>query len=258
MTGKLTIAIAIFCLCLAGCSSQKTVTPRSPADRLEHANELKDEQKYVKAVTEYEQVLSEFPAQEIAEAARYNLAEARMGLGDFELARRDLEDFIDSYPKSDLVDNAMFLIARSYVEEAPRPERDQTATVNALDELYLLLREYPDTDILDEANAMIAACRSTLAEKDYLSGRLYLRIKSYKAAHIYFDLVVEEYGDTPWASRALMGKAKTYSKQKDFSAARETLERVIEEYPDTPESEEAAASLRRMVRAPVEEGSSTD
>jgi outer membrane protein assembly factor BamD len=229
------------------------VTPQSPADRLEHADKLKDKQKYLKAVTEYEQVLSEFPAQEIAESARYSLAQCRMGLGDFEMARRDLEDFIDSYPKSDLVDNAMFLIALSYVEEAPRAERDQTATVKALDELHLLLREYPDTDILDEVNGQIAECRSTLAEKDYLSGRLYLRIKSYRAAHIYFDLVLEEFGDTPWAPRALLGKAQTYAKQKDFAGVRETLERVVEDYPDTPESEEASVSLRHMPKAPEEE-----
>jgi len=258
MTRKLTIAIALVCLCLVACSGQKTATPQSPADRLEHAGKLKDQQKYLKAVTEYEQVLSEFPAQEIAEAARYNLAECRIGLGEFELARRDLEDFIDSYPKSDLVDNAMFLIARSYVEEAPRAERDQTATAKALDELHLLLREYPDTDILDEVNAQIAECRSLLAEKDYLSGKLYLRIKSYRAAHIYFDLVVDEFGDTPWAPRALLGKARTYTKQKDFAAVRETLERVVEEYPDTPESKEAATSLRHMAQAPVEEESSAE
>jgi outer membrane protein assembly factor BamD len=258
MTERLTIAIALVCLCMAGCSGQKAVTPRSPADRLEHAGELQEKQKYVKAVAEYELLLSEFPAQEIAEAARYNLAECRIGLGDYELARRDLEDFIDSYPKSDLVDNAMFLIARSYVMEAPRAERDQTVTVKALDELYLLLREYPDTDILDEVNAQIAECRSKLAEKDYLSGSLYMRIKSYRAAHIYFDLVLEEYGDTPWARRALLGKARTYTKQKDFGAARETLERVVEEYPDTPESEEAAKSLRRMAGAPVEAGGSEE
>ncbi|MGD8628951.1 MAG: outer membrane protein assembly factor BamD [bacterium] len=258
MTERLTIVIALVCLCLAGCSGQKSVVPKSPADRLEHANQLKAKEKYVNAVTEYEQVLSEFPAQEIAEAARYHLAECRIGLGDFELARRDLEDFIDSYPKSDLVDNALFLIARSYVEEAPRVERDQTATVKALDELYLLQREYPDTDILDEVNALIAECRSKLAEKEYLSGRLYLRIKSYRAAHIYFDLVVEEYGDTPWAPRALLGKAQTYSKQKDFSGVRETLERVVEEYPGTPESEEAEISLRSMADASPNEESSAE
>jgi outer membrane protein assembly factor BamD len=258
MTGRLTLAIALVCLCLAACSGRKAVTPRSPADRLEHANELKDQQKYVNAVTEYEQVLSEFPAQEIAEAARYNLAECRIRLGEFELARRDLEDFIDSYPKSDLVDNAMFLIAQSYVEEAPRAERDQTATFRALDELYLLLREYPETEILDEVNAQIAECRSKLAEKDYLSGRLYLRTKSYKAAHIYFDLVLDEYGDTAWAPRALLGKARTYARQKDFSAARETLERLVDQYPGTPESEEAAASLRRTAGGSLEEASSAE
>jgi len=258
MNGRLIITIAFTCLCLGACSRQKAVAPMSPADRLEHANELKDEEKYLKAVAEYEQVLSEFPAQDIAEAARYNLAQCRMGLEDFELARRDLEDFIDSYPKSDLADNAMFLIALSHIEEAPMAERDQTSTIEALDELHLLLREHPDTDILEEVNGQIAACRSKLAEKEYLSGRLYLRMKSYKAAHIYYDLVVEEFGDTPWAPRALLGKAQAYAKQKDPEAARDTLERVVEDYPGTPESKEAAISLRSIAKAPGEEESSAE
>ncbi len=253
MVRRLTTAITLACLALAACSGQKTTANRSPSERLEYADELKDREEYLKAVTEYEQVLAEFPEQEIAESARYGLAESRIGLGEFDLARRDLEDFIDSYPKSDLVDNAMYLVALSYVREAPRAERDQTATVAALDELYLLLREYPDTDMLDEVNAQIAECRSKLAEKDYLSGRLYLRMKYYGAAHIYFDLVLEEYGDTPWAPRALLDKARAYSKQKDFDAARETLERVVEEYPGTLEADKAAISLRHMAKAPGEE-----
>lgn len=258
MLRTLITATALACLCLAACSGQKAAAPKNPSERLEYADSLRDREEYLKAVSEYEKVLSEFPAPEIAEAARYGLAEARIGLGDFDLARRDLEDFIDSYPRSDLVDNAMYLIAVSHVKQAPRAERDQTATVAALDELNLLLREYPETDILDEASALLAECESKLAEKEYLSGRLYLRMKSYRAAHIYFDLVLEEYGDTPWAPRALLGKAQAFAKQKDFSAVRSTLERVVEEYPDTPESREAAISLSQLANAPGVEGGSAE
>jgi outer membrane protein assembly factor BamD len=247
------LLIFFVCLGLGACSRQQSATPKQPEDRLALADDLKARGDYIKAIAQYEQLLSEFPAQEVAERARFNLATARMGIEQYDLARSDFEDFIDSYPRSDLVDDAMYMIALSYVEEAPRPERDQTKTVKALDELNLLLREYPDTELKGEVEARIDECRSRLAEKDYLSGALYLRLGSYKAAHVYFDSVVAEYGDTPWAAHALVGKAKVCIKQKKFDEAREILEQVIEAFPETPMSREAAQRLKGLVYAPETE-----
>ena len=248
----LTLLVCLVCVGLVACSGQKTTGPMNPEDRLALANQLKADRDFTKAITQYETLLSEFPAQEIAEQARFNLAVSRLEIRMYDLARNDFESFIDSYPRSDLVDDAMYHIARSYMAEAPRPERDQINTVKALDELNLLLREFPDTDLREAVEAAILECRSKLAEKDYLSGKLYLRMGSYRAAQVYFDLVIEEYGDTIWAAHALLGKAKAHVKRKQYNEAREIFERVKAEYPDTRMGQEATWGLRGLPDVPQE------
>ena len=240
----------LFIACLVGlgmasCSGTKTMN-LYPEDRLALADSLRSQGHCSKAVVQYEQLLSEFPAQRIAERAEFNLARCHMDMGDYELAILGFENFVDSYARSDLVDNALYMIALSYIEQAPRPERDQSETSKALSELGLLLREYPDTDVKEEAEQAMAGCRAKLAEKEYLSGDLYLKLRYWRAARIYFDSVLEEYPDTPWAARAMLGKAVAFAGEKKVDRARETLERVLLDYPDSDVGREAARRLKEL------------
>jgi outer membrane protein assembly factor BamD len=247
MIRRLLLLLAFLtCLIAGACSRQRDLATMDAEDRMVVADDLKNEGRCLKAIAQYEQLLSEFPTQEIAERARFSLAECRVKIGEYDLARNDLEDFIDSYPRSDLVDNAMLLIAQSYMEEAPRPERDQNKTVSALDELYLLLREFPDSDVREEAEEKLALCRSKLAEKDYLSGFVYFRMGSHRAAHIYFDSVVEDFGETEWAARSLLVKGRMYSRVGMIDEAREAYRRVVDEHPDTRMSRDAAHRLKGL------------
>jgi outer membrane protein assembly factor BamD len=140
----------------------------------------------------------------------------------------------------------MYYIAMAYIEQAPRPERDQTKTARALSELDLLLREYPDTDLREEADKARALCRSRLAEKEYLNGSLYLGLRHYESARIYFDSVLAEYGDTDWAGPALLGKGISLVREKRLAEARQAFERVVREYPSSRESAEAARRLQEL------------
>lgn len=199
-----------------------------------------------KAILEYEQLLSEFPSQEIAEQAEFSLAHCRMMMGEYDLAIQGFEGFIDSYPRSELVDNAIYLIAMSYVEQSPRPQRDQTKTAKALDELYLLLREYPESDVRSEAEEQIAGCRSRLAEKDYRSGRLYLKLRYNEAARVYFDSVISEYADTSWYVWAVLGKGLAFEQDKRFEEAAEIYRSVIRDHPATEAATEATGRLEEI------------
>jgi outer membrane assembly lipoprotein YfiO len=218
----------------------------APEDRLALAERLRSENKCVKAIEHYQKLLSEFPTPQVAEQARFNLAVCHLDLEHYDLARTEFEDFMDSYPKSDRVDNALYMIGLSYLLAAPRPERDQTQTVKALDELTLLLREYPETDVREEAEEALADCRSRLAEKEYLAGSLYLKMKNYVAARLYFDSVIENYGDTPWAALAMLSKGRSYARQKRFQDARAAFEQVIDGFPGSDAGAEAARELKEL------------
>jgi outer membrane protein assembly factor BamD len=140
----------------------------------------------------------------------------------------------------------MYYIAAAYMEQAPRPERDQTKTARALSELNLLLREYPDTDFRDEADEARALCRSRLAQKEYLNGSLYLGLRHYESARIYFDSILADYADTDWAGPALLGKGISFAGEKRVAEARRAFEQVVREYPSSGASAEAARRLEEL------------
>ena len=246
MTVRTLLVLALLCLGLSSCSRQTVKDRMAPEDRLAIADGLRSEDKCVKAIEQYERLLSEFPTPQVAEQARFNLAVCRLDLEQYDLARTEFEDFIDSYPRSKRADNALYMIGLSYLRAAPRPERDQSETIKAQNELTLLLREYPDTDVKEEAEEALSECRSRLAEKDYLAGKLYLKMKNYTAARLYFDSVIETYGDTPWAPRALLSKGRSYKAQRRFQDARAAFEQVMDDFAGSDASSEAAAELREL------------
>ena len=128
------------------CSRQTVKGEMDPEDRLTLADRLRSEDKCIQAIEQYERVLSEFPTPQVAELARFNLATCRLDLEQHDVARREFEVFVDTYPKSERVDDALYMIGLSYLRSAPRAERDQTQVEKALDELLLCLPK-------DEADA---------------------------------------------------------------------------------------------------------
>ncbi len=240
------VLIVVSLLLSLGACARQVREAMYPEDRLALAERLRSEGKCLKAIPEYEKLLSEFPAQQIAEKAQFNLAQCHKDLKEYDLAVSGFEDFIDTYPTSPLVDDAMYMIAMCYLEQSPIAERDQTMTRKALDELNLILREYPDTDLKDKVEKAIAKCRSKLAKKEYLNGRLYLGLGYYKSAIIYFDSVLHDYPDTPWVGPALLGKGMALAAQGKTDEARAVFEEIIDRFPSTRIAEDASRHLHQL------------
>jgi outer membrane protein assembly factor BamD len=217
-----------------------------PEDRLTLAQDLSSKGKCGQAIRHYEKLLAEFPRPQIAEAAKFNLARCRMEVGEYEVAVTEFNDFMNAYPKSDLIDNAMYMIAVCDLRAAPRSERDQAKTVEALDELNLLLRKYPETDVKSDVERTLGEARSRLAEKEYLSGNLYLRLGDYRSARIYFDFVISNYGDTEFCAAALVGKGAALEHEAKPDEARQAYERVIKDFPSSTWSTKAAQRLTEL------------
>jgi outer membrane protein assembly factor BamD len=246
MIQRIALASALLCSCLVACSGSAPGVEVAPEDGAARADGLAAEGKCREAIIQYEELLSQFPPPDVAERARFNRSKCRVELKDYDLAITEFEDFIDSYPKSDLVDDAMYMIAVCYLAQSPRAERDQQNTVKAVGELDFLLREYPDSNVREEVEALRREARAKLAEKEYLNGKLYLRLEYFRAARIYFDAVINEYGDTEWAAWSMLGKAQTYDREGNLKKAIEIYEKVIAHYPDTEPSGRAGMRLDQI------------
>ncbi|MGD9140777.1 MAG: outer membrane protein assembly factor BamD [bacterium] len=233
MIQRIVLISALLSLCLACCSGSRSRVEVEPTDRLAQADGLAERGDCRKAILKYEELLAEFPPPEIAERARFNRTRCRVELEDYDLAINEFEDYIDSYPQGDLVDDAMYMIGIAYLRQSPRAERDQTYTEKAASELEFMLREYPESNVRQEAEAALAEARAKLARKEYLNGKLYLNMEYFRAARICFDLVINEYSDTEWAAWSLLGKAQTYDREGNTGKALELYNKVLDDYPDT-------------------------
>jgi outer membrane protein assembly factor BamD (BamD/ComL family) len=60
----------------------------------------------------------------------------------------------------------------------------------------------PDSQLSASAKAEINKLRLKEAENNFLVGEYYSKNKRFKSAKIYWQVVVDQYGDTPWGAKA--------------------------------------------------------
>ena len=65
-----------------------------------------------------------------------------------------MEQFVESYPKSERVDEIAFLAAKSYYYLSPKYSKDQTETIEALEKLQEFINRYPNSEYFDQANVL--------------------------------------------------------------------------------------------------------
>lgn len=116
---------------------QLPVPEGTDRDNYQAAFELLKQERYAAAATAFEQFLVSFPESQLADNAQYWLAEARYASDKFELALRDFSAVIDRFPRSRKVPDALLKIGYcNYNLERWDEARSALARVQA---------EYPET-----------------------------------------------------------------------------------------------------------------
>jgi len=91
--------------------------------------------------------------------------------------------------------------------------------------MQLFIGRYPGTTQAEEAAGLIDEMRDKLARKEYESGQMYLRIRQYEAAAIYFGMVLDMYPETTWAEASLALQIEAYVLFADNSVPERQAER---------------------------------
>lgn len=205
-------------LMLAACSNKELI---QRGDSLEVAYEkaynLYEKEEYRKAAEAFETVIQIGRGTDYGREAQYYLAESYFKDERYLLAAAEYERHATLYPRSELRQEVDFKEALSYYNLSPRYKLDQQYTRSAIDRFRLFNSRYPNSDRVEEAQEYITELRSKLARKLYSSAQLYMRTDSYEAAIVYYDLVVEDYPESPWAERALVDKINAYVVYADNS-----------------------------------------
>jgi outer membrane protein assembly factor BamD len=238
-------ALVILTALAASCGGPYTPKRVNVAsDKLAFADQLFAKGSYGHAAIEYKDFLATFAGDERSDYAQFRLAESYRLDKEYALAQVEYQILMNDYGYSEYVDDASFLVGLCAFRQAPRAERDQTKTYEALDRLNRFLQTFPTSPRVSEARAALRQVHERLGKKDFLSAKLYFSRKRYDAALIYLAKIIDLDPDTVWAKRSLYYRARIEEGRSDLAAAAADYRTALSTSAAFPERGDAARRLK--------------
>jgi outer membrane protein assembly factor BamD (BamD/ComL family) len=138
----------------------------------------------------------------LAPAAQYKLGLVLKSILRYYEAEDAFSKVISNYPSSDWAEAAKFQIAACRSAVSRSPDYDQWATADAKQKFEEFVREHPDAVLSHDAEKNIAELNEKEAEANFNIARFYEKQKSYGAAKIYYEDIINNYSNSPWAAKA--------------------------------------------------------
>jgi len=199
--------ILLFACVLTSCSEfQKALKSEDIKVKYDVAEKLYEKGKYAKSIRLFEQIAPSYRGKPQAEKLFYMYAQALYKTKQYYTAGYQFESFTAGYPRSEKIEEASLLGAKSYYYLSPRYSLDQVDTYKALDKLQQFIDRFPNSQLMPEANQLVKELNEKLETKAFEIA------KQYHATAEYFG---------------------------DYNAALKTLDNFLIDFPGTPLKEDA-------------------
>ena len=244
-------------LLLWSCNSyQKLLNSKETAPKLKAAQNYYDNGEYRRANRLYEQIIPSYRGKPQSQRLIYFFANSHYQLGNYYLAAYQFESFVKSFPKSEKLDEANFMIAKCYYMLSPIYSLDQENTEEAMEKLQIFIDNYPKSNYLSEANSYIRELQVKLEKKDFEISKQYYTIRDYKAAISSLDNFISSFPGTPFRENALYYKFLSQfeiatnsipnKKLERLEGAIETHKSILRYYPETLFMEDISEKLEQI------------
>ena len=151
----------------------------------------------------FKAVIKNAPYGDLAAPAQYKIGLYLLEKRLYQEARDEFEKVINDYPDNEWAKAAKYQIAMTDAERSTGAEYDQKVTQAAIEEFNDFVETYPEAELSQEAKEQIRDLREKEAANSYQVAQFYEKQKNYKAAKIYYQAVVDDFGNSSWSSKAL-------------------------------------------------------
>ncbi|MCX7930864.1 MAG: outer membrane protein assembly factor BamD [Chlorobi bacterium] len=210
------IVIAVFAV---GCGSAFDATGRSPREIFDHAVAAFNDGDLYEAQRLFDIVRLQYPASEFAPEAQFYLAEISFRRQEYVVASFNYSMVRRQYPTHRRAKEALYKAAICYVQLAPPYDRDQDYTRKAIVALQDFIREYPQDSLANNAKNEIRRLRNHLAHREFSIAEQYRVLQSPQSALIYYESVIEDYGDSDFVEAAFVGKIEVLIELERYDEA---------------------------------------
>ena len=238
---RLRVLALIAALFLGGCSSAPPYQGLTADELYAIARTAFEAEDHNEAQRSLDAFLISFPSDARAAEVRMTLAESYFIDEEYVTALSEYQRFIDRFPSHASVSDAALGMCRSSAALSPPIQRDQAYTAEAQQVCSNVAIDYPGTPAAAEASRTAAEMRLKLAQKLHQIADYYFRRDFNDSAIIYWQMVEEQYADTEWAPRALLGIMNAYEEIGYEDLVAETRKKILDSYPASEEARGLAA-----------------
>ncbi len=213
---------------LTNCGGSTSISNLGPDQLFKNGMEAFEKGKYLRAIESFQTVIYNFPGESNIDSAQYYLALSYLENGEEGLAAVEFNRLALNYPSSEFFPKSMFYKAISYFKGTPKHYGlDQSELEIAIKQLEDFIIDFPESENLDEARKFLQKANDRMAHKYYETGIVYFRIGAYTGAKKYFQLVIDDYTNSEFASLALYNKAEIEFKIRKYSEAKRLYENFL-------------------------------
>jgi len=245
------VALAV-ALVVAGCGGAVLPQIQNESDRLPIARNLYDQGEYGTAVELLSNYVSTGNGKADIDQAVYLLGIAYLGQKEWASAQSQFERISRDFPESDSANAAAYRLGYAMSRQTHGPDFDQENTLKAMAQFHTLVASQPDDPWAALARTRIAELRSALAHKLWRDGDVYLKLKLYEPAKVYYGSVLREYPDTPEYGDALIGNAMADARLGKRDSAIVVLEGLAKQFQGRPLGLKASLTLEHVRKWPAE------
>jgi len=181
-------------LALSSCSNYNEIIKGDDyVKKFELANELFNDEEFLKSIVLYEQIYQHAPKSGEGELAYYRLGTSYYNSEDYYMAGYYFSSYIQRFPYSVKNEELMFLSAMCKVKNSPEISLDQTETEDAINAIQIFVDTYPTTSLMDSSNQIIDRLRQKIETKEFNNVMLYAQTERYRAAVASAEIFLDKY-----------------------------------------------------------------
>src|SRR5690606_34980573 len=182
-------SIPLFLLVLllaTSCSEyQKVLKNTDVKPKYDLAEKLYNEGDYKRAIRLFEQIAPQYVGKPQGERVMFFFADSYFKNRDYYLSGYQFERFVKSYPRSEKVQEASFMDAKSHYMLSPLHSLDQTETDKALSKLQVFINTYPESEYVDQANAVAVELTTKKEKKEVEIAKQFNKLGQF-----YFPILI--------------------------------------------------------------------
>ena len=194
-----------------------------------------------------------YPRSPFRTQAKLGIGDAYLGEGRLDsliLAANEFREFLQFFPVDPRADYAQYRLGMALLKQMLGPERDQTATKEALTEFTKFQQMYPKSTYRPEVDKLYRETRDRLSDSEFLVGQFYYRIKLYVGAISRLqNLLIEDPAYTR-KDQAYFLLGEIHYKALLIDQALPYYERLLTEFPSSKRAEETKKRLAEIKLKP--------